>query len=48
MVFSLWLFDAEFSMARSTARRVVRAGEQGGHTVSIQVKNQDDITKLAA
>lgn len=37
MVFSLWLFDAEFSIARSTARRVVWAGEQGGHAVAIQI-----------
>lgn len=48
MVFSLWLFGAEFSMARSTARRAVWAGEQGGHAVSIQVKHQDGITRLAA
>lgn len=48
MVFSLWLFDAEFCMARSTARRGVWAGDQGGCTVSIQVKNQDGITKLVA
>lgn len=49
MVFSLWLFNAEFSMSRSSGRKVVVwAGEQGGCAVSFQVKNQEGITKLGA
>ena len=37
VVFSLWLCDAGFSMARSTARKAGWAGEQGSRPVAVQI-----------